>query len=315
MNQTNNQPKPTKSEIIQTALLEGANLSCDLEIGERIQIAKQFIRQIKDSKYEFSTTELTIFYQYIKSGKEIDIIIPTCSDYLQDENIDSYNGKIIGTDIPLSLVAVLDNLESFVGTLSNLNIPHSITVIHSSDPKYGTQSLLQIPSQKDQVELSISETKSKIKDLLIDMFPNSETNSSDFYSIFGSQTVHETEIKYTQSLNNHLDNDKLKNFIDAKINSDKHKTMASYKRAKKIGGIPDDMNYNCYYDNIYKDIIIRGITELLALGDMASSHFEQPVFCGPVKRIPLNERNNPIYKLAEYGKTEQKTIPIIANII
>lgn len=310
MNQTTNQPKPTKSEIIQTALLEGANLSCDPEIGKRIQTAKQFLRQIKESKYEFSTTELTTFYQYIKSGNVIDIIIPTCPDYVVDDSINSFDDNIIDAGIPSTLSPILDNTQTFIDELLELQIPHKISVI-ISNPRYAGVDLLSLESQAEKAIEAISLSSEKIAKLLKEKFPTSDIEATDFMQKFKHDTVTTLEAKYLNTITNSLDKEALIRFISAKNAIDKSKNMIDYNRAVRVKSIPENLSAEDYCTNK----VIRGVVELLALGDLVASTFEQPIFCGPVKRIPLNERNNPMYKLVEYGKIEQRTTPIIANTV
>jgi hypothetical protein len=298
-------PKPSISETIEAQLSRGATLHEDIEVGSNIKKGITLIKELSSSGFELSQSEKNIIFRYCRSGKPIDLVIPTCPDYLPEESIKSFNDPIIGSEIPATLYGLLEIVTPVISILRENQIPFVGKVL-ISNPRKAQRELLEIPSRTDIVNEALAGSQAKIQEYL-DKIGMIETSVSTFMKDFDYPRHFALEAELYMHLTNLYGiGESFKSQVDRKITTDRARIRKRYEDETKFGNISS-------FDRYEIEIIIRNFAEYLALGQTLDENIDQPLLVGLAKRTTLNSRNVPNMQLPGVKHKEHRTIPVITK--
>jgi hypothetical protein len=305
--QSQNQPKKQKltpSSIIERQLAQGAILHQDLEVGVNIKKGISLIKDLSSSGFELSQSEKNIIFQYCRSGKPIDIIIPTCPDYLPYEQITGFEDPILSGGVPKQLKKLIQTIKTFTKLLNNNEIPQKVKIL-IDNPRIGLQILSHLPSQEPLINQSLLSSLHSIKtkfesvglcDIEVSTFMEELSYSQyadleDAYNLYFKKLYNKDESFKTQ--------------VDMKIVADRGKTMnEAFTNALKFRDGESQSTFE-------RDDVIRNFSDFLALGKILDNNYEQPLLIGFNKRTTINQRNISKMELPGIEPKEHRTIPVI----
>jgi hypothetical protein len=300
------QQKLTPSEIIESQLSRGAILHQDLEVGVNIKKGINLIKELSGQGFELSQSEKNIIFQYCRSGKPVEIFVPSCLDYLPEEGISSFSDPIIGGEIPKSLFTLIDTAKLFTQKLKSNNINYICKIILSSNPRKAQQELLKIPEQRYLIFQAMLSTHEKIVTYLKEL-NSSEIIVSNFKEEFDFKNYTTIENNFLSHLNLLCKQDvSFEIQVNSKRKADDVKTTTSYQSAKRVG-------YNKSYDEYTTDSVISNFAEYLTIGQSLDREVDQPIIISHIKKIYINQRNMPNMQLPGSTIREHRTIPVITK--